>query len=60
MESLSTYSHSVQEKILGELTRQELSKVLKSLGKPSLLGKKKSRQIGLLLELLKSGDITVL
>ena len=60
MESLSTYSHSVQEKILGELTGQELSKVLKSLGKPSLLGKKKSRQIGLLLELLKSGDITVL
>ena len=29
MESLSTYSHTVQEKILGELAGQELSKVLK-------------------------------
>ena len=31
METLLTYSHSVQEKILGELTGQELSKLLKSL-----------------------------
>ena len=60
METLSTYSNSVQEKILGELTGQELSTVLKSFGKPSLVGKKKSRQIGLLLEILKSGEIKVL
>ena len=41
METLSTYSNSVQEKILGELTGRELSTVLKSFGKPSLVGKKK-------------------
>ena len=41
IETLSTYSNFVREKILGELTGQELSKVLKSFGKPSLVGKKK-------------------
>ena len=59
METLLTYSHSVQEDILGKLTGEDLSKILKSLGKPSLLGKKKSRQIGILLELLKTGDIVL-
>ena len=59
IETLSTYSNFVQERILGELTGRKLSKVLESFGKPSLVGKNKSRQIGLLLEILKSGDIKV-
>ena len=54
MATLSTYNNSTQENILKELTGQELSKILKSLGKPLLL-RKKCKQVGLLLEVLKSG-----
>jgi hypothetical protein len=56
---LTIQSQLKQEELLGKLNGKELATILKSVGKPSFLGKKKSQQITTLLEVLKAGNITV-
>ncbi|CAB4031519.1 Hypothetical predicted protein, partial [Paramuricea clavata] len=41
LQSLSTYPYSNREAMLAELQSKELAKILKSLGKPTFLGKRK-------------------
>ena len=54
LQSLSVYPEFKQEEILSLLNRKELAKILKSLGKPSFLGKKKSKQIETLIHVMKT------
>ncbi|CAB3998219.1 Hypothetical predicted protein [Paramuricea clavata] len=54
LQSLSVYSEFKQEEILSLLNGKELAKILKSLGKPSFLGKKKSKQIETLIHVMKT------
>jgi hypothetical protein len=56
---LKTLPPSEQEHILGNLQGKELGKILKSLGQPAFLGKKKEKQIQTLLEAVKGGMVCV-
>ena len=51
--SLSAYPYSNREAMLVELLGKELAKILKSLGKPTFLGKRKSNQIESLLQAIE-------
>ena len=53
-QSLSVYPEFKQEEILSLLNGKELAKILKSFGKPSFLGKKKSKQIETLTHVMKT------
>ena len=55
LNSLTVQSQLKQEDLLGKLNGKELATILKSVGKPSFLGKKKSKQVTTLLEVLKAG-----
>lgn len=54
LHSLSAYTNKKQEELLGKLTGKELATILKSVGKPSFLGKKKIKQITMLLEFINN------
>lgn len=54
LQNLSVYPVFKQEEILSLLNGKELAKILKSLGKPSFLGKKKSKQIETLIGVMKT------
>ena len=55
---LKTLTLSEQESILAILQGKELAKMLKALGQPTFIGKKKSKQITILVQAVKAG-ITV-
>ena len=52
-QSLSAYSYLNREAMLAKLQGKELAKILKSLGKPTFLGKRKRKQIESLLQALE-------
>lgn len=54
LKSIVNHPHSKQVEILSQLQNKELAKILKSLGKPSLLGKKKSKQTETLLHTIQT------
>ena len=59
LHSLSVYPESKQEELLQQLNGKELSTILKSLGKPALMGKKKSKQIATLTQAMKHENVTI-
>ena len=59
LHSLSVYPESKQEELLQQLNGKELSTILKSLGKPALTGKKKSKQIATLTQAMKHENVTI-
>ena len=54
---LCTLQLPAQHMLLNQLTGKELAKLLKSLGKPSFLGKKKEKQVLSVIETLKNKDV---
>ena len=54
LQNLSVYPELKQKEILSLLNGKELAKILKSLGKPSFLGKKKCKQIETLIGIIRS------
>ena len=54
LQNLSVYPELKQKEILSLLNGKELAKILKSLGKPSFLGKKKFKQIETLIGIIRS------
>ena len=54
---LCTLQLPAQQMLLNQLTGKELTKLLKSLGKPSFQGKKKKKQILSVIETLKNKDV---
>ena len=46
-----------QHSLLNQLTGKELTKLLKSLGKPSFQGKKKEKQVLTVIKTLKNKDV---
>ena len=56
---LKTLTQDQQEELLGSLQGKELAKILKGIGKPSFLGKKKDRQIKCLTEALQNETVKV-
>ena len=54
LQKLSVYHELKQKEIFSLLNGKELAKILKSLGKPSFLGKKKCKQIETLIGIIRS------
>ena len=56
---LKTLLQDQQQALLGALQGKELAKILKGVGKPAFLGKKKDRQIKSLIEAIQEGAVKV-